>query len=67
MQTSRPLPTAYAPRLTPASETPLILRLFAAYTAWEDRKRQERKLREMPAHRLQDMGLTAEDIDRAFR
>ena len=50
-----------------ASRLPLALRLLNRLADADARYRQKAALREMPAERLADMGLTAADVARAFR
>ena len=46
---------------------PILLRLLDALVAWDARQRQAHKLRSLPKHRLDDMGLSQRDAETAFR
>jgi len=63
----RPIPARSNPRLTIDAAKPLWLRLLDTYAAWDAKKRDEHRLRQMDQFRLDDMGLTRADIDEAFR
>ena len=67
MQTTARTGSRINPRLATAPSQSVLMRLLDAFNRWEETKRQQRKLSEMPQHRLDDMGLTRSDIDRAFR
>ena len=63
----RPIPARTNPRLTIDATKPFWLRILDTIAAWDARKRAEHQLRNMEQFRLDDMGISQADIDRAFR
>ena len=60
------IPVRINPRFERQGVTPLWLRVLNAIADWDARKRQEIKLKSLPQYRLDDMGLSAADVERAF-
>ena len=52
--------------MTTTKSTPIWLALLNRIAAADQRYRQARELKSLPAYRLEDMGLTREDADQAF-
>ncbi|MCP5075050.1 MAG: hypothetical protein GY947_17385 [Rhodobacteraceae bacterium] len=59
--------TTFSPKHREFSSAPFWLRVLNWLASREDRFRQEHKLRNLPDERLDDMGMTRQDVKTAFR
>ena len=52
--------------MTTTNTTPIWLTILNRLAAADQRHREAAKLKSMPADRLEDMGMTRADVDKAF-